>query len=58
MAELESQGGRFEDAEKALQEAKNTITTVPNLDVNSRTALSQLLNERLRKVQKALNGEP
>lgn len=58
MAELESQRGRFDDAEKALNEAENTIATVPNLDSNLRTALSQLLEERIREAQKARNGEP
>jgi tetratricopeptide (TPR) repeat protein len=58
MAELESQSGQFEDAGKALQEAKDTIATVPNLDLNSRAALSQLLDEQIRKSQKPPTHEP
>jgi tetratricopeptide (TPR) repeat protein len=41
IAELEAHSGHFKDAENALQEAKNTVAILPNLDSNSRTALSQ-----------------
>lgn len=58
MAEMESQSGQILDAEKLLQEAKDTLDTLPSPDLNSRAALSRRLDEQIAILQKAAGHPP